>query len=87
MRGLSKAWLFIIWILSQIGLIGIMFWFEHFAYNGKHDIYDPYWVVPLQWCSFVVVLCIGLVMVALMIFPKDWFVRDAEEELKRLKRS
>lgn len=83
---LNKAWLFIIWILTLLGLIGIMFWVQHFAYNGDHIAYDPYWVQPLQWGFFIVILGVGIVCVALLIFPDDWFIRDADREIERIKK-
>jgi len=85
-KGLSKAWLFIIWMLTQLGIIGTLMWFDNFAYNGNHVEWDPYWVVPVQWAVFLILIGVQIVCVALLIFPKEWFVSWAESELDGMKK-
>jgi hypothetical protein len=72
-------------MLTQLGLIGTMIWVENFAYNGDHVKWDPYWVVPIQWFVFVFLIGVQVICIALLIFPKDWFVKWADGELNRLK--
>ncbi len=84
-KGIPKAWLFIGWMLSQLCVIGVMIWFDAFAYDGNHIKWDPTWVVPVQWAVFVVCIGIQIVCVALLIFPKEWFIKWADEEANRIK--
>ena len=86
-KGIPKAWLFIAWMISQLCLIGIMIWVDHFAYRGDHIKWDPYWVVPIQWSLFVFIIGVQVICVALLIFPREWFVRWAEKEIATHRRT
>lgn len=80
----TRAKFFVMYMVSLAVFFFLIWWIIDFAYTGRHDMYDPDWVVPAQLLILTFDIGANIIAFAMLVIPDDW--RRYEVALERLKK-